>query len=865
MAQDRQVKAKDVVRDIRAGMTDSELMERYRLSARGLQSLFRQILELKVLQPFELYGRSPLYDHSVGLENLRAIPRHVVYLPLPVHELDQPELTGTVLDISEHGMKIRDIQAAVGETKDLVIPPDELSLIESVEFRAACKWSSREGEGGTVFAGFQVLEVFKGDLKRLIESIQALPFHDRRPLGFDPLQDDEDATESVDLANVFKEDLSASGSVTFLGVTQTWFGQLLQALPIHALLIDQTHKITFANRSWGTLCRDYDSIVGQSFPILFPDSSDAQHVATVAKEVFRSRKQRSIQAVVDVCGRRIWGQLYFRSIRMGMTRSVLVLVQDLTAERERLILKEKHNQRLLEEIAERRRAEEALRSSEARYRTLFDESRDAVYIAERDGTFIEANQSLMDLTGYSKDEMAGLGICDIHVDPEIRERFREEIEKKGSLKDYVIRLKTKDGAEIECIETATLRRGQDGNILGYQGIIRDVTEQRRLEQQLLHSQKMEALGTLAGGMAHDVNNVLQVVLGFTDLLLMSKPSEHVDYAKLQAISKAAQNGRDLVQRILTFSRKVETNFRLVDLNHELKQAESLLNRTVPKMIEIKLHLATDLKKINADPGQIEQILVNLAANAKDAMPQAGRLTIQTKNITIDDDMSRSLPEPSPGAYVLLTVTDTGYGMEKEVLDRVFEPFFTTKKVGEGTGLGLAIVFGIVKKHGGHIVCRSKPGRGTSFDLYFPVSESPPPTCPEDSRTGPVGGSETIMIVDDDDLVRELGRELLSSVGYAVIVAESGEEALELYRQAQGSISLVILDLIMPGMGGKQCLEELLKIDPAAKVIIASGYPVEGPEQEAFGSLAVGFANKPFNIRQILELVRETLDTPSEQS
>ena len=863
VSEERTIKAGQIVQDIRRGMTDSELMEKYRLSARGLQSLFRQVLEAKILQPYELYGRSPSYDHSVGLENLRAIPRHVVYLPLPVYERGHPEISGTILDVSENGLKIRDILTSAGEVKELVIPSDVLSMFESVEFKAVCRWTSSDPTGGASFAGFEVQNVLKGDIAQLIESVQALTFQDNRPSGFDPLKDEEDITESVDLANIFKEEVSSSGSFSFHGVTQTWFGQLLQSLPIHALLIDPAHKITFANRSWACISRNYDKIMGRRLTSLFPDSSDVENIAAVADRVFRTRRQQSMQAVIELNGKRIWGRLHFCSIRMGMTRCVMVLVQDLTAERERLILKEEHNQRLLGEIAERKVVEDALRSSETKYRTLFDESRDAVYLAEPDGTIVEANESFLLLVGRTAGEIAGTNVCDLHLDPHVRERFRQEIEKQGSVKDYEIRLKTKEGTIIQCLETATLRRNEDGSIIGYQAIIRDVTEHRRLEQQLLHAQKMEALGTLAGGMAHDVNNVLQVILGFTDLLLTQKTPDDPDYEKLRAVFKASKNGRDLVQRILTFSRKVESDFRLVDLNHELKQAESLLNRTVPKMIEIRLHLDPDLKTISADPGQIEQIILNLAINARDAMPDGGTFTIKTANAILDTESVGNLPSAPLGECVLLSVSDTGHGMDQDVLGRIFEPFYTTKKMGEGTGLGLAMVFGIVKGHRGHICCRSDPGEGTCFDLFFPVSESAPESRPVDSPTGPFEGNETILLVDDDDLVRELGREMLNSVGYSVIVAKSGEEALELYGKGMGSIALVILDLIMPGMGGKQCFDTLLKIDPNAKVIIASGYPIEGAEREAFGSMAVGVVNKPFNIRKMLQTVREALDKPIE--
>ena len=343
------------------------------------------------------------------------------------------------------------------------------------------------------------------------------------------------------------------------------------------------------------------------------------------------------------------------------------------------------------------------------------------------------------------------------------------------------------------------------------------------------------------------------------MLLIGKDERDPSYADLQKINQAARNGADLVKRILTFSRKAEINSRPLNLNHEIEQAKKLLTRTIPKMIEIELILSDDLATVNADPTQVEQILMNLAVNARDAMPDGGKLTFETKNVTLDEEYCGLHVGAKPGDYVMLSVSDTGHGMDHETLNHIFEPFYTTKETGKGTGLGLAMVYGIVKQHDGYITCYSEPGMGTTFKIYLPVipteakSETPTekPILPR--------GTETILLVDDEEMIRELGKRILERSGYTVLTAANGKEALNLYRKQGSEISLVILDLIMPEMGGKQCLEELLKIDPQVKVLIASGYSGGGETKKTIETGARGFVGKPYDMRQMLQAVRQVLD------
>jgi PAS domain S-box-containing protein len=515
-----------------------------------------------------------------------------------------------------------------------------------------------------------------------------------------------------------------------------------------------------------------------------------------------------------------------------------------------------HNE--LERRVEERTAE--LKRSEEKYRALFEESLDAVYITTRGGRLVDANQAFLDLFGLTREEAKDMDILKIYTDDADRRRFQQEIERNGSVRDYEVSFRKKDGTRIEGLLTSSVRRDTDGTILGYQGIMRDVTERRMLERQLLQAQKMEAVGTLAGGIAHDFNNLLQVTMGYAEVLLSRKDKADSEYPRLQQILQAGRSGSELVQRLLTLSRKTESKQRPIDVNYQIEQARRLLERTIPKMIEIELRLAASLATANADPTQLEQIIMNLAVNARDAMPEGGKLTLGTENVTLDEDYCRRHPGAKPGNYVLLAISDTGFGMDKEILDHIFEPFFTTKGVGMGTGLGLAVVYGIVKQHGGYVTCESQPGHGTVFKVYLPAIEEQEIVSGELAEELRLpGGTETILLVEDEEVVRDLGELILCESGYRVLTAKNGKEALTIYQRNRESISLVILDLVMPEMGGKQCFEELLKIDPRVKVLIASGLSVDGSTKEALEGVARGFASKPYNMKEMLRSVRKVLD------
>jgi len=519
---------------------------------------------------------------------------------------------------------------------------------------------------------------------------------------------------------------------------------------------------------------------------------------------------------------------------------------------------------IVEDITDRKRAEKALRQSEERYRSLVENTLDGYFISEIPSfRILFVNQRACDLFGYTMEEALNLSLWDTIVPEDhtlIQERLKKRMEKERLEQESTFYMgKRKDGSTFRAEVASSIVMFQEQPAL--QGIIKDVTEQKRLEQQLQQAQKMEAIGTLAGGVAHDFNNLLQAILGYTQILTMGKHENDPELMKLEQIEKSAMRASELTQQLLAFSRKVESKLRPVDLNLEVKQVQKLLKRTIPKMISIELHLQEDLQVVNADPAQVEQVMMNLAVNARDAMPEGGKLIIETENVLFDKQYCKTHPGAVPGQYVCLSITDTGHGMDQATVDHIFEPFYTTKEVGKGTGLCLSMVYGIVKSHRGYIMCYSEPGEGTTFKIYLPAveSESREQKAEPEKEAEIKGGEETILLVDDEELLRDIGKEILEEFGYTVCTASDGETALKQYSEKKDEISLVILDLMMPVMGGKQCLEQILAMDPDAKVVIASGYSVNGPTRTTLEAGAMGFIKKPFELKQMLKVVREVLD------
>ena len=510
------------------------------------------------------------------------------------------------------------------------------------------------------------------------------------------------------------------------------------------------------------------------------------------------------------------------------------------------------------DITERKQAVE----ERIRLATAVDQAAESVIISDKRGTIQYVNPAFERLSGFTKEDIVGRNFrvlkSDTHDEDFYREMYRTISSGKGWAGQIGNRMK--DGSLRQFETTISPIRDDSGAIVNFVSVNRDVTQEVALEAQLLQAQKMEAVGTLAGGIAHDFNNLLQVIQGYTEVLLHGVNEDPSHHEALQKIHRSAKRGAELTSQLLTFSRKVQSERRPLDLNQEVEQVKNLLERTIPKMIEIELHVDETPAIVSADPVQVEQAIMNLAVNAMDAMPEGGKIIIEIERATLDERFCKTHLGARPGEYVLLTLSDTGHGMNKEILEHVFEPFYTTKEVGKGTGLGLAMVYGIVKTHEGYILCYSELDSGTTFKIYLPALVQGGHWRETGEREDQLkGGDETILLVDDEEYIRELGVELLSDVGYEVLTANDGEGALELYRKEQQRIDLVILDLVIPGMGGKKCYEEILKVNPQAKILIVSGYSANGPGKEAMEAGAKGFVGKPFDVSHMLKAVRKILD------
>lgn len=517
---------------------------------------------------------------------------------------------------------------------------------------------------------------------------------------------------------------------------------------------------------------------------------------------------------------------------------------------------------MVSDVTELKMTESALQKNEEILRATFESTEDGLLVVAQDGRITHVNTKFIQMWNIPYDR--------IKNDKEFN-----LLKHLGNILECPEELNTKIGplqhAPSNAVETLKLRNGHiierlscplilDEREAGRVWSFRDITEKKELEVQLLQAQKMEAIGNLAGGIAHDFNNRLQTISGYTQLLLHDKGRSEADIAKLNATERSVRSSCELIDQLLMFSRKIESRLAPMDLNQEVRHIQNILERTIPRMIQIRLNLASDLGIINADAPQIEQVIMNLGINASHAMPAGGTLTISTANVKIDEVFCKQHLGATPGEFVRLRVQDTGIGMTKEIIEHIFEPFFTTKFAGKGTGLGLAMVHGIIKNHNGYITCKSILNQGSCFDLYFPLLHIDPETLTliPSAELKMVGGTETILLVEDDEDNLNVGSSMLRRFGYNVLTATNYETALTIFTSVKSNIDLTILDLNMPGTGGESILKALIALEPAAKTLIASGFSGLAVKH-ALAAGASGYIRKPYQMIDLLNKVRDIID------
>ncbi|MBI1955713.1 MAG: PAS domain S-box protein [Acidobacteria bacterium] len=515
---------------------------------------------------------------------------------------------------------------------------------------------------------------------------------------------------------------------------------------------------------------------------------------------------------------------------------------------------------ILLDITRQKVAEEALRASEERYCDLFENAKDMICTRDMDGNFTSVNREYERVTGYTREELLGMNITQL-VASEYRplvDKFMREVASGVSRTIVESEIVTKDGRRVP-VEVNARVIYKDGKPVEVQSIARDLSEQKQLQAQLWQAQKMEAVGRLAGGVAHDFNNLLNVIGGYSEMLLdeAGKGSTLRHYA--EEIRKAADQAASVTRQLLAFSRKQVMQPRVLDLTDLVTDLSKMLRRLIGEDVQLSTVLQPALGLVKADPSQLEQVIMNLVVNARDAMPQGGRLTIETANVELDEGYTRLHPSCQPGPYVLLAVSDAGVEMDAQIRSHIFEPFFTTKPLGKGTGLGLAMVYGIVKQSGGYIWVYSEPGHGTTFKIYLPRVEAAAEFLQERQDATPLPrGSETVLVVEDEPAVRELAREFLESSGYQVLDADGGAAALELVKQYPSPIHLLLTDVIMPQMSGKELASEVTELLPETKVLYMSGYTDDIIADHGILEAGTYFLQKPFTRDALANKVRAVL-------
>jgi two-component system cell cycle sensor histidine kinase/response regulator CckA len=513
----------------------------------------------------------------------------------------------------------------------------------------------------------------------------------------------------------------------------------------------------------------------------------------------------------------------------------------------------------------RRLADKALQESEEKYRTIVEGLEEGYFEIDLDCNLTFFNDPLCKILGYSRNDLSGKNTRTFTSPATIRkmDQIYARVQKTGEpiwVTEYDASGKTGDSIALEL--TASLRRNSSGAPIGFRGFLRDVSERkeaeaekRKLEIQVQQGQKMESIGTLAGGIAHDFNNILMGIQGNASLMALKTDPAHPNYLKIKNIETYVESGTELTRQLLGFARRGKYHAIATDVNDVIDKSATMFGRT-KKEIRLQMDLKPGIWTVEVDRGQIEQALLNLYVNAWQAMPQGGDLHLKTENVILGADFVNNKPyKVEAGNYIKISVTDTGIGIDKETQERIFEPFFTTKEMGRGTGLGLASVYGVIKSHGGYINVYSETDQGTTFTIYLPALRKK--IQKEIAKTVPTiaMGTGTILLIDDEEMIIKVGEELLQELGYDVLAARSGQEAIELYEKNAHKIDLVIMDMIMPGMGGGETFDRLKRINRDIKVLLSSGYSINGQASKILERGCDGFIQKPFNLSQLSDKIQ----------
>jgi two-component system cell cycle sensor histidine kinase/response regulator CckA len=610
----------------------------------------------------------------------------------------------------------------------------------------------------------------------------------------------------------------------------------LDQSPASVIITDARGAIQYVNRGFTTVTGYLASeVIGQNPRLLQSGTTPPETYHALWSTVRSGRIWRG-----ELLNRKKSGEFFWNAVTIAPVRDASGTITHFVGTQE--------------DVTARKLAQEALAESEQRFRRLIEATFDGIDVTQ-DGIVLEANQGLADIFGYTVDEVVGRPVEDF-VAPESREEVRRRV-REGTPGTYELVGLRKDGSRIhlEAAGKSHTIRGRPGRVTA----VRDVTEKRRLEEQFRQAQKMEAVGRLAGGVAHDFNNLLTVITSYSEMVLDDLAPADPRREDLQQVQKAAVAATALTRQLLAFSRQQIIEPRLVSLEEAVSGTARILGRLIGEDIDLVTALAPEPSTVRIDPGQLEQVIMNLAVNARDAMPNGGRLTIGTAVVEEDEESGVSHWPVLVGRFALLSVSDTGVGMDRDTQAKIFEPFFTTKELGKGTGLGLATVYGIIKQSGGFIWVYSEPGAGTTFKIYLPLVDAPSDPIAREGPDPQTTGTESILLVEDAEAVRSAARRILEHRGYRVLEAANGEAALRLVADPDLAIDLLLTDLVMPGGSGRELAEQFSAARPEGKVLYMSGYTNDAAIHHGILKPGIEYLQKPFSPVTLARKVREVHD------